>query len=653
MCGIAGFYYRDEKPVDPAIVRRMTDQLIHRGPDDSGVWVERNIGLGHRRLSIRDLSSAGRQPMLDPTGRVVVSFNGEIYNDQELRRELQEEFGFSFHTQTDTELLPLGYLAWGEGLFDRLEGMFAIALWDRQQQRLLLARDGIGIKPLYYLADTRKVLFGSELKAILASGQCERKIDSGSLHTYFAAGFPGPGSSLVQGVAQVRPGTFLSFANDSYAESIFWRPSRSGKITNLEQALDEFSHLFPPVLKSQLVSDVPLSVFQSGGIDSTLVSLTAKNLNASPPLFTAGFADGSHDESGLASDVARVAGLEHHTLRVDKDDDPVATFRDIAYHFDGQCADTGSYAFYRLCGEVRKHCTVVMAGDGGDEFFGGYDTYRASQVAEALTPMMPSSLMGLIGRVAYSMRASDESRLPISAVASRFCLGLAAGKDNAHMQWRRLVPDFLLPSLYGTEMRSYIGTSPYLEYETCADGDYANSLDRWLLSDQRFHIQSVLAKVDAMSMAHGLEVRVPLLDRRIMDFAGRCSAELLLPKNGPRKYLLRKAAERLGAPESVLNAKKKGFNVPIAKMLRNELAPLANYWLLSNPDILSPYINPDAISALCRDHIKGKANHAFVLWPLLILAEWLGGGKGREVSKHQTRAPGLIQSGMTNLFLSP
>lgn len=625
MCGIAGYFQRDARPVDPVIVRRMTDQLIHRGPDDSGVWVERNIGFGHRRLAVRDLSSAGRQPMLDHAGRVVVSFNGEIYNDQELRRELRQDFGFSFHTHTDTELLPAGYLAWGENLFVRLEGMFAIALWDRHTQRLLLARDGVGIKPLYYFADETRVVFGSELKAILASDLCAKRINPGPLHAYMAAGFSGPGSSLVQGVAQVRPGTYLSFTEASNAEHIYWRPTRSGEIKNLDQAMGEFMDLFPKVVASQLVSDVPLSVFQSGGIDSTLVSLTAKNLHATPPLYTAGFADASHDESELAGEVARVAGLEHRALQIDKDLDPIETFRKIAYHFDGQCADTGAYAFYQLCGEVRKHSTVVLSGDGGDEFFGGYDTYRASQVAKVIWPLAPSSLIGLIGRGAYFMRASDESRLPITSVVSRFCQGLAVGGINAHMQWRRLTPEFLLPKLYGKEMQQYIGVSPYLEYETCADGDYQSSLDRWLLSDQRFHIQSVLTKVDAMSMAHGLEVRVPLLDRRIMDFAGRCSTELLLPNNGPRKFLLRKAAQRLGAPESVLIAKKKGFNVPIAKMLRNELAPLANYWLLSNPDVLSPYINPDPISTLWRDHLKGKANHAFAIWPLLILAQWMGG----------------------------
>lgn len=629
MCGIAGHYQRDASPVDQAVVHRMTDQLVHRGPDDSGVWVERNIGLGHRRLSIRDLSAAGRQPMLDPTGRVVVSYNGEIYNDKELRLELARDFGFTFHTHTDTELLPVGYLAWGEGLFDRLEGMFAIALWDRQRQRLLLARDGVGIKPLYYFANQTRVLFGSEMKAILTSGLCAKNINPYSLHTYLAAGFPGPGSSLVQGVEQVRPGTFISFTERDCTEHTFWRPSRSGEIESLDQALDEFSQLLPEVVESQLISDVPLSIFQSGGIDSTLVSLTVKRLGATPPLFTAGFDEASHDESGLAADVACAAGLEQHILRVDKDGDPADAFRSIAYHFDGQCADTGAYAFYRLCAEVRKHSTVVLSGDGGDEFFGGYDTYRASHVAEKTRPWIPSSLMAWVGRAAYYTDAGNESRLPVSAVASRFALGLAAGGRNAHMQWRRLTPGFLLPKLYGKEMQFLIEASPFVEYETCADGDEGSLLDRWLLSDQRFHIQSVLAKVDAMSMAHGLEVRVPLLDRRIMDFAGRCSTRLLHPQNGPKKFLLRRAAERLGAPASVLKAKKKGFNVPIARMLRSELAPLSDHWLEQNPDILSPYLDPDAIRKLWREHAKGKANHAFALWPLLILAEWMGSTKNK------------------------
>lgn len=624
MCGIAGYFGRSADPVDPATIRRMTDQLVHRGPDDYGIWVEGNVGLGHRRLSIRDLSVAGRQPMLDPSGRVVVSYNGELYNDRELRRELERDHGFTFNSHTDTEILPFGYLAWGDELFSRLEGMFAVALWDRKLQRLLLVRDGLGIKPLYYAADQTRVIFGSEVKAILGTGPYTKKLDAESLHTYLAAGFPGPASSLVQGIKQVKPGTVLSFTAEGESEHRFWRPGRTGEIDSLDQALDEFSQLLPKVVESQLVSDVPLSIFQSGGIDSTLVSLTVRNLNVDSPLFTAKFREASHDESGLAAEVAHAAGLKQHVLPVDNDNDPVETFRRIAHHFDGQCADTGAYAFYRLCGEVRKHSAVVLSGDGGDEFFGGYDTYRASLLAETLRPWVPASLAGLTGRLAYHVGAKDESRLPLAAVTARFALGLAAGRHNAHMQWRRLVPAFMLSRLYGTEMRPVMGTSPYKEYESCADDVEGSSLDRWLLSDQRFHIQSVLAKVDAMSMAHSLEVRVPLLDRRIMDFAGRCSTALLLPKKGPNKFLLRMAARKMGAPESVLNAKKKGFNVPLAGMLRNEWSTLSNYWFVENPDVLSPYLNPDALRGFWREHLRGKANHAFALWPILVLAEWMG-----------------------------
>ena len=611
----------------------MTDQLIHRGPDDSGVWIDGNIGLGHRRLSIRDLSVAGRQPMSDPSGRVLVTYNGEIYNDRELRQELESEHGFEFRTRTDTELLPLGYLAWGDDLFRRLEGMFAIGLWDRKEKRLLLVRDGIGIKPLFYHADEDQVVFGSEVKAVLEGGQPASALDPASVHTFLAAGFPGPGATLVKGVRQVRPGTYMSFSANGASEHVFWRPRRSGEIVRLDDALDEFCALLPSVVKSQLVSDVPLSVFQSGGIDSTLVSLTLRQVGATPPLFTASFRQASYDETDLAADVARAAGLKQNVLAVEVDQHPIETFRAIVHYFDGQCADTGAYAFYRLCGEVRKHSTVVLSGDGGDEFFGGYETYRASRHAARLQPWLPSALTALVGRGAYWMGAGDESRLPLSAVASRFALGLSVGGSDAHMQWRRLVPNFLLPLLYGPEMRPYLGTSPFAEYESCADDVAANSLDRWLLSDQRFHIQSVLAKVDAMSMAHGLEVRVPLLDRRIMDFAGRCAGTLLAPSKGPGKMLLRRAAERLGAPPSVLAGRKKGFNVPIARMLRTVLAPLGDLWLDRNADVLTPYLAAGAVRKMWREHLHRQANHAFAIWPILILAEWLGSARSA-LSRH-------------------
>ncbi|HEV2109743.1 MAG TPA: asparagine synthase (glutamine-hydrolyzing) [Gammaproteobacteria bacterium] len=625
MCGITGIVYRNDRAVNPTVLRGMMDRLIHRGPDDSGIWIERNVGLGHRRLSIRDLTVAGRQPMQDPSGQVVVSYNGEIYNDQELRAELERRHGAKFHTRTDTEILPLGYLVWGDGLFERLEGMFAIALWDRRQRRLVLARDGIGIKPLYYYADEKTILFGSELKALLAAGAIKPELDPAALHTFLATGFPGPGGSLVAGVRQVRPGTILSFAADEAQERVFWRPRRSADIVRLDDALDEMRDLLPEVVASQLVSDVPIGVLQSGGIDSSLVSLTTRRLTGDLPLFTASFSEASHDETALAAQVAGIAGLKHHVLRVEDDINPVETFRTMVRHFDGQCADTGAYAFYRLCGEVRKHTTVVLSGDGGDEFFAGYDTYRASQYARTLRPWLPASLLRVFGHFMYFRGARDESRLGTCAKLSRFALGLAAGDRHAHMQWRRLVPAFLLPRMYGTAMAPLLDVNAYGEYESSADDAPAESLDEWLLSDQRFHIQSILMKVDAMSMAHSLEVRVPLLDRRVMDFAGRCAADMLLPDKGPNKLLLRKLAGHLGAPPAVLRAGKMGFNVPIARMLRKELAPLADHWLEHNPDVLAPYLVPGEVRKMWREHKEARVNHAFALWPVLNMADWLGG----------------------------
>lgn len=623
MCGITGVFYRDSRAVEPAVLHGMMDQLIHRGPDDSGIWLERNIGLGHRRLSIRDLTVAGRQPMQDASGQVLVSYNGEIYNDRELRAELESRHGVRFHTRTDTEILPAGYLVWGDELFRRLEGMFAISLWDRRRQRLVLARDGIGIKPLYYYVDREKVIFGSELKALLKSGECDTQLNLAALHIFLATGFPGPGDSLVQGVRQVRPGTVLAFTAETTQEHSFWRPRRSGDVVRLGDAIEEMCTLLPSVIGSQLVSDVPIGVLQSGGIDSSLVSLTAKRSTNDLPLFTAGFSEASHDETALAAQVAAIAGLKHHVLRVEDNVQPVETFRTMVRHFDGQCADTGAYAFYRLCGEVHKHTKVVLSGDGGDEFFAGYDTYRASLYARTLRPWLPAVLLRSLGHFFYYCGARDESRLGTCAKFSRFALGLAGGR-YAHMQWRRLVPAFQLSRLYGTAMAPLLKANAYAEYESCADDAPVESLDQWLLADQRFHIQSILMKVDVMSMAHSLEVRVPLLDRRIMDFAGRCATSLLLPVRGPNKFLLRKAAARLGTPPQVLRAGKMGFNVPIAKMLRKELAPLADHWLERNPGVLAPYLVASEVRKLWREHLRGRANHAFALWPVLNLAEWLG-----------------------------
>jgi asparagine synthase (glutamine-hydrolysing) len=626
MCGIAGCFNRGGQPVDARALAAMSAALIHRGPDGDGMWSEGAIGLAHRRLAIRDLSPNGRQPMADATGRIVVTYNGEIYNDRELRGDLERNFGFKFRTSCDTEILPYAYLAWGEAMFEYLEGFYAVGLWDRDERRLLLARDGIGIKSLYYAASGDAVLFASEVKGLLASGRVTSELDPDALHTFFAAGHAGTARSLIKGIQQVPPGSVVSFTATERVERQFWRPYRAPKIRDLETALGHLERALDEVVESQLISDVPLAVLQSGGIDSSLISLTLGRRGFKTPLFTASFADRSHDETDDARLVAATAGLPHRTIECDTSHDLEGAFRAVVYHFDGQCADTGALGFYQLAGSVREHSTVVLSGDGGDEFFCGYETYLATRAAEVARHVVPRWFARLVGRLAYRANARNEGRLPLAAIAARFALGLGEGGATPHLYWRRLVPGFIAQKVYGPAMDGLAAASPYSEYARYYCEPHSEVLDRAMVADQRFHLQGVLTKVDAMSMAHSLEVRVPLLDRRIMELAGQIDVSLMNPPpNGPPKYVLRKLAERLGMPASVASARKKGFNVPIARLMRRDLMSVCDQVLDRHADVLAPYLKPEVVRRLWRAHRDEEAENAFALWPILIVATWKAG----------------------------
>ncbi|MEW6152351.1 MAG: asparagine synthase (glutamine-hydrolyzing) [Bradyrhizobium sp.] len=626
MCGIAGIFHRDGRPADGRAVAAMSEALVHRGPDGESTWLDGPVGFAHRRLAIRDLSDAGRQPMLDGSERIVVTYNGEIYNDRELRSELERSFGVRFRSTCDTEILPYAYLAWGEAMFERLEGFFAIGLWDRQERRLILARDGIGIKPLYYSERNDRVLFASEIKGLVASGELAARIDPVSLHTYLAAGHPGTQKSLYHDIKQVPPGTIIGFTDHERTERRFWRPVRAPKIADLDEAVARLQSTIETVVKSQMVSDVPLAVLQSGGIDSSLITLTLGRLGLKPPLFTAGFTEKSHDETAVARQIAATAGLPLHVIDGEAGEGAENALRAVVYHFDGQCADTGALGFYHLAGAVRQHCTVVLSGDGGDEFFGGYETYAATMMAERVRHVVPRPVAGLAGRMAYASVRGNERRLPAAAQIARFALGLGEAGNSPHLQWRRLVPRFLAEKIYDGEMASLGSTDPFPEYAQYYAEPHANVLDRALIADQRFHLQSVLAKVDAMSMAHSLEVRVPILDRRVMDLAGNIDSSLLNPwPRGAPKYVLRKLAERLGMPHDAAWSRKRGFNVPIAQLMRSGLHAICDRVLNQEADVFTPFLRPNAIRQLWKDHLDRRNDNAFALWPILTLGIWLLG----------------------------
>jgi asparagine synthase (glutamine-hydrolysing) len=617
MCGIAGIYFDDGRQASADTVRAMVDVLRHRGPDDSGIFSAHAVALGHARLAIRDLSPDGRQPFADPSGRIVVSYNGEIYNDRELRLELERDFGFSFRTSCDTEVIPLGYLAWGERVFERLEGMFAIALWDRDERRLLLARDGIGIKPLYYAEHAGAVRFASEIKGIFADPAQPRGFSSHGLHAFFAMGYVGPSETTFDGIHQIPPGTVVSYCAGKRSVRQFWRPIRSAEITSFEDAAAELEGLWPKVVASQLVSDVPVGVLLSGGIDSATIALGASQLGRKLPFFTASFENRTFDETQIAQKVADRVQSEVHSVPIELRSDLGELLFQVVHHYDGQSCDEASLALLLLSREVRKHVTVALTGDGGDEFFAGYPTYGASRWAACVGPLLPPNIWTRLGQYFYGRSRTGQRRLPLSAILSRFALGVASGPRQAHPYWRRYIPHFMLPKLYGAALQPLLAEDPLGGYRAELENADGDLIDRCLLADQRWHLPGgLLLKSDAMSMSQSLELRVPLLDRRIMDFAGRCHWKLLL-SNGEKKALLRNLAQRLNAPEEVTDGPKRGFNAPLAGLLRRELRPTAERLFEREADLLDPFIVPGESRRLWREHVSGTRDHSYTIWPIL------------------------------------
>lgn len=621
MCGIAGILMTDGYSVDIDRLKRMTDAIAHRGPDGEGHWINLYIGLGHRRLSIRDLSQNGHQPMTDIEGEICVSYNGEIYNYVTLRREIEQTTGYLFRSNCDTELLPIGWRLWGKQLFNRLEGMYAIALWDTRTEQLILARDGIGIKPLYIAEGANAIYFSSEIKGLLALDDISREVCPAALHTYLSLGYTSPEDSLLMGVRQIPPGC-MKTVNRNGTSTIwrFWEPQRHAVITDITEALDDLQNILSTICNEMLASDVPVGLLQSSGIDSALLAFSVPR---SIPCFTAIFAEKSHNEAAAAERLAILSGHSWHTVSVDDDVSLVDTFNKVALAVDGQLADSSCLAHYLLSRTVRKEVKVALAGDGADEFFGGYPTYKASQIAKLVAPLVPRSAAHLVVNLLARLYGSDERRLPWHQVLGRFLKGVDAPAGTHHAEWRRLSDQQTLQSMMAPAMLPVMGMDPLACYRRPLLEAKGSLLDRCLLADQKVYLPSdMLMKVDRMSMAHGLEIRVPFLDRRMMDFAGQIDGSLLTHCTGHGKRLLRRAIAERGAGDEFVKGVKRGFNVPLARLLRIDLRPVGDRLLLKSPEVFWPFLEPDVLRKLWRSHLDGHANHAYLLWALLIFGSW-------------------------------
>jgi asparagine synthase (glutamine-hydrolysing) len=619
MCGIAGFADRPavNRPArgatDFALVHRMCDVIRHRGPDDEGIHVEAGVGLGMRRLAIIDLST-GNQPIHNEDRTVWLVFNGEIYNYRELRREL-EQAGHAFYTSSDTETIVHAYEQWGEKAFGRLRGMFAVGLWDRKKRLLLLARDRAGIKPLHYIERDGRLYFGSEIKSLIAAGAVDREIDLQALDHYLSFLYAPPDRSMFKGVRKLPPGHFLSWQDGRATLTRYWAISAQETFTGTPtDAAACLRQVLADAVRSHLISDVPLGAFLSGGVDSSLVvGLMAEASDRPVKTFSIGFDDPQFDELEHARTVAAHFGTDHHEFVVRPDG--LSILDRLIQHFDEPFADASAIPTWYVSEIARRHVTVVLSGDGGDELFGGYDRYLPHRWVARFDRL---SLPG-----ARRMAGAVWPLLPHGAYGKNFLRHVSRSDEGRYLESVSFFHPYEKPALYSADVRRALdGWEP--ESALGAHFDRFQGLPhhtRMMRFDFETYLpEDVLTKVDRMSMAHSIESRVPLLDNAVIDFAATLPASLKI-QNGRRKHVLKEAARGL-LPEGILDRRKQGFGVPLGVWFRGGLTDIFSDVLASPRTRQRGYFKPAFIDRLVGEHLSGKRDHALRLWQLLVFELW-------------------------------
>ena len=625
MCGIAGIFdSRERAPVDGAVLRCMTDSLIHRGPDASGFFEAPGVGLGHRRLSIIDLSG-GQQPLFNEDGSVVVVYNGEIYNFQALTREL-EALGHRFSTRSDTEVIVHGWEEWGPAVVERFRGMFAFALWDQNQETLFLARDRLGIKPLYYslLADGT-LLFGSELKALLQHPALPRRLDPQAVEDYFAFGYIPDPKTIYRDVFKLAPGHLLTLRRGQekprlrqYWDIVFEPDHSIGEA----EAMAELEERLREAVEIRMIAEVPLGAFLSGGVDSSSVVAFMAAKSARPVnTCSIGFGVAAFDESRFAEQVARHCATHHHSRQVESDSFDLID--QLAGFYDEPFADSSAMPTYQVCRLARERVTVVLSGDGGDEVFAGYRRYRWHAYEERVRQMLPQGLrarlFGLAGRLYPKMDWA-----PKSLRAKSTFQALARNSANAYFHSVSTLGDGLRRQLYSDRLRRDLQDyeAHHLLEAIMRDAPAEEPLDKAIYADLKTYLPGdILTKVDRSSMATSLEVRVPILDHHLVEWAARLPLSLRLAgREG--KYILKKTMEK-ALPREVLYREKMGFSVPLAKWFRGPLKERARQQLLDGQLAESGLFDVGFISRLLDAHASGLSDHSTAIWSLVMFESFL------------------------------
>ena len=621
MCGITGFLNRGGRPADPGVLERMTATLSHRGPDGEGFHIDGPVGLGHRRLAIID-PSLGAQPMCNEDGTVWVTYNGELYNEPGLRKMLQGR-GHHYRTRCDTETLVHLYEEHGPDFVTRLNGMFALAIWDAPRRRLLLARDRMGQKPLFHAMTSAGLVFGSEPKALLRHPEVSRRLDPESLARYlFYEYIPAP-HSIWEGLKKLPAGHLLQWSPDDGGEvevRRYWEPTPPDHAASpgFEAAASQFWGRFRDAVGRHRRSDVPLGVFLSGGIDSSSVAAALAELE--PPhsirTYSIGFDDPSFDESAHALAVARHLGTEHHA-RTFGVDDVLGLLPELVGWLDEPFGDASILPTHLLSRYARDEVTVCLGGDGADELLAGYPTFRASGAARVFRSM-PRSARSLVG-AAVDRLPVDHGNISFDFKLKQFLRGASAPEALAHQRW--------IGSFSGAELAELLAVPPSIDVEAehlGLDEGTPHGLDRLtrsLLLYQRTYLpEDILNKVDRASMAVGLEVRAPFLDAELVEFLAALPAHYKYGRGTTKRLLKAAAAGRL--PSSILRRPKKGFGIPIARWLRGPLSGLSDRLLDPARLRRQGLFRPEAVGRLVSEHRAGFRDHRKPLWTLLAFQLW-------------------------------
>jgi len=611
-------YHDGQQRASLEVLQKMCRTLVHRGPDDEGFFLDRNAGIGMRRLNIIDLAT-GHQPLSNEDERLWIVFNGEIYNYRELRTDLEKK-GHRFATSTDTETIVHAYEEYGLDCVSKLNGMFTFAIWDKKEQKLILARDRLGVKPLYYYMSDRCLVFGSELKALLACPDVPRSIDFDALDTFLTFEYIPAPLSIFQGIKKLLPGHLLVLQHGVVTTQQYWHivfpGTQSGE--NPDQALYD---LLKDAVRLRLVSDVPLGAFLSGGIDSSaVVCMMSEIMDRPVKTFSIGFDDPSYNELQYARVVARHFETDHYELTIKPD--IVSLVEDLVRQLDEPLADVSIFPTYLVSKLAREHVTVVLSGDGGDELFAGYDWYVADRLSRYYRWLPQTVRKQWLPSLLNHLPPSSRKKGFINKT-KRFVEGAMRDERLQHYRWTMYVTGDKKHELYTDELRDRIK-------HDSAEAPFVAHLDRFQEAEpvwrqqyadiNTFMVDDILVKVDRMSMANSLEARTPFLDYRMVEFAMGLPSRLTL-RGLQTKYLLKRCMQtRL--PKEILFRRKEGFSIPMKNWLRKELRPMVEDVLSVDRIKRKGYFNWAYVEKLKNEHWRGMANHAHELWSLLMFEIW-------------------------------